>query len=87
MSSNLLGICFVVLTSLKLLGKANETVVDEIAVIAIVLFMTSCCFSFLSMKIQGRRGQLLENFADVIFMGGLFLLFVTTLLFAFNIIR
>lgn len=86
-SSNLLGICFVVLTSLKVLGKSNETIIDEIAVVAIILFMTSCCFSFLSMKMNGNRGRLFENLADAIFMGGLFLLFITTLLFSFNIIR
>lgn len=85
-SSNLMAICFVVLTSLKILGKSNQTIIDEIAVIAIVLFMTSCCTSFLSIKIKSTRRPLLENIADVVFLSGLALLFVTTLLFAFNVI-
>lgn len=85
-SSNLMAICFVVLTSLKILGKSNQTMIDEIAVVAIVLFMTSCCTSFLSIKIQSRRRLLLENIADIVFLSGLTLLFVTTLLFTFNVI-
>jgi hypothetical protein len=86
-SSNLMGICFVVLSSLKLLGKSNGTIIDEIAVVAIVLFMMSCCCSFLSVRSNSKKANRFENLADVIFMGGLTLLFITTLLFAFNIIR
>ena len=47
-ASNLLGLCFVVLTSLKLF---------------------------------------FENIADYLFLAGIILLFVTTILFSFNIIK
>ncbi|HTE28414.1 hypothetical protein [Flavitalea sp.] len=85
-SSTLLGICFVVLTSLKLLGKSKGTIIDELAVAAIIFFMSSCCFSFLSFRRFGKRASAFENIADLVFMCGLFLLFITTLLFAFNVI-
>jgi len=49
--------------------------------------MISCCCSFLSLRSSNKRATAFENFADIIFIGGLSLLFVTTLLFAFNIIR
>jgi hypothetical protein len=70
-SSNLLGICFIVLTSLKVLGKSEKTIIDEITVVAIVLFMASCIFSFLSIRGIGKRSAMLEGIAGVIFLGGL----------------
>ena len=85
-SSNLLGICFVVLTSIKVLGKSGETIVDEIAAVTIILFMTSCIISFLSIRWARKKSGWLENIADVIFLFGLSLLFITTILFSFNVI-
>ena len=85
-SSNLLGICFIVLTSLKLLDKSETTIIDEVTIVAIIFFMTSCIFSFLSIRGM-KSSERLEKIADFIFLGGLFLLFVTTILFSMNIIR
>ena len=84
-SSNLLGICFILLTSLKVMKISQTTIIDEITTIAIILFMVSCLFSFLS--IRGNRSAALEKIADFIFLSGLFLLFITTLFFTFDIIR
>jgi hypothetical protein len=86
-SSNLLGISFIVLTSIKVLGKANETIIDEIAAMCILLFMASCILSFLSIRWVHKKSTWLENIADAVFLAGLSLLFVTTLLFSFNIIQ
>ena len=49
-SSNLLGLCFVVLTSLKLLDIAHKTVIDDLTVAATIFFMASCILSFLSIR-------------------------------------
>ena len=86
-SSNLLGICFIVLTSIKILKKTNQTIIDDITIIAIFLFMASCIFSFLSIRKRNKSSQSLESIADIIFLGGLSLLFITTVLFSFNIIE
>lgn len=88
-SSNLLGICFIVLTSLKLLDKSRNTVIDEITVIAIILFMASCILSFLSIRntSSNKKSELLERIADFIFLGGLSLLFITTILFSLDLIQ
>ncbi|MEO6316464.1 MAG: hypothetical protein ABIU63_05550 [Chitinophagaceae bacterium] len=86
-SSNLLGICFIVLTSLKLLNKSETTVIDEVTVVAIILFMASCILSFLSIRGVNKKSFFFEKSADILFLGGLFLLFITTLLFSFNIIK
>jgi len=85
-SSNLLGLCFVVLTSLKLLNIAGKTIIDELTTIAIMLFMASCILSFLSIRGSIKKSGRLESIADILFLAGLSLLFVTTLLFSFNII-
>ncbi|SDC20152.1 hypothetical protein [Niabella drilacis] len=87
-ASNLTGICFILITSLRIFGnKGERTVIDEAAAIAILFFMTSCILSFLSMRTSGRKSQQLETFADYLFLSGLGLLFITTLLFVFNIIH
>jgi len=85
-SSNLLGICFVVLTSLKLLNISQKTIIDEITTVAIVLFMASSILSFLAIRTSKPTYHRYENIADYFFLGGISLLFITTILFAFNII-
>jgi hypothetical protein len=83
-SSNLLGICFILLTSLKVLKVQNNTVIDEITTGAIFVFMTSSMLSFLSIRTRGRLSIRLEDIADYTFLSGLLLLFTTTLLIALN---
>jgi hypothetical protein len=86
-SSNLLGICFVVLTSLKLLKLDGKTFVDECTVLATIMFMASSILSFLSIRSKTIRGEVYERIADIIFLIGLFALFITTMLVTFNIIK
>ena len=85
-SSNLLALCFIVLTSLKLLKISSKSIIDELATCAIVIFMLSCLFSFLSIRGNRKNTERFENIADYVFLSGLALLFVTTLLFAFDVI-
>lgn len=85
-SSNLLGICFLLLTSLKVFNLTEKTIADGVALLAVMLFMFSCIFSFLSIRSQGKKSEQYENIADYIFLSGLFLLFITTVLFTFDII-
>jgi hypothetical protein len=86
-SSNLLGICFIVLTSLKLLKMQGETLVDEFTAGAMILFMVSCILSFLSIKSKRGLSDRYENIADILFLIGLICLFVTTMLITFNVIK
>lgn len=86
-SSNLLGLCFVVLTSLKLLHIAQTTLIDELTFGAILLFMTSCLLSFLSLRgHHPTRNRRYERTADYLFMAGIVFLFLTTFLLFFNIL-
>ena len=83
-SSNLLGICFVVITSIHLFSFSDKTIIDELTIIATILFMSACIFSFLAIR-SGRSK--LEVIADYIFLMGLILLFLTAALFSLNLIR
>ena len=85
-SSNLLGLCFVVLTSLKFLKISQRTYIDETVTIALVFFMASCILSFLSIRGNIKTGSKLEAVADYLFLGGMIVLFVTAILILFNII-
>ena len=72
-SSNLLGLCFVILNFIKLSKIANETIIDEISAVAIVLFFTSSLLSYVSMRSKGAS-ESYEKTAEIIFLGGLLLL-------------
>lgn len=67
-ASNLLGLCFIVLTALKVKDYQEATIIDEFTSVAIVLFMTSIILSFLSIKYtNAKKSEKLENLADIFF--------------------
>lgn len=82
-SSNLVGFCFVVLTSLKIFSKHEKNFLDETTLIVLVLFMSSCFFSFMSMRNSGKTGDTLEKIAEYAFAAGLTLLFCITIFYSF----
>lgn len=86
-SANLLGLCFIVLTSIKVSKMQDVTLIDETTALAIVLFMTSCILSFVSMRRGRGVNERLEKIADIIFLSGLIVLFLTTMMITFNVIK
>ena len=86
-SSNLLGICFIVLTSLRLLKLQAETVIDEFTTAAMILFMVSSILSFLAIRSRTATGDRMENIAEICFLVGLICLFITTMFIVFNVIK
>ena len=86
-SSNLLGICFIVLTSLKILKLEGNTLIDEFTTAAMILFMLSSILSFLSLRSKNGKANQLEKIADIFFLIGLVSLFVTTMLITFDIVK
>lgn len=81
-----LGFCFIVLTSVKISRLEESSYIDEGAALAILVFMSSCLLSFLAMR-NCRNAQKLERSADMLFLFGLIVLFITTVLIAFNLIK
>ena len=86
-SSNLLGLCLIVLTSLKIADRSQENIIDELTGVASVLLMTACLLSFLTMHTaHQKRGDRFERAADMVFIGGLTLVFITIVLIAFHFV-
>ena len=86
-SSNLLGFCFIVLTSLRVLNLNGKTIIDELTSVAMILFMISSVLSFLSMRNSKLNADHFEKIADIIFLTGLFFLFAITMLITFDMIK
>ncbi len=86
-SSNLVGFCFIVLTSLTIFQKNSLTFIDECTTLALIMFVVSTIFSFLSIRSKNKqRSYLYERVADIIFLIGLLSLLVTIVLITFNVI-
>jgi hypothetical protein len=83
-SATLFGLCFVVFTSLKTLKLDGNTLIDEFTAVSMLLFMTSCTLSFLSMRSK-KRSVVFEKLADWVFLSGLFTLFIITTFVAFKV--
>lgn len=87
-SSNLLGLCFLVLTSIKLLEVSGKTIIDEVVSVAALTFMVSSILSFLSMKSsEEQKSSRLEDVADYFFMGGLVTLFLVIVIITFQFMK
>ncbi len=85
-SSNLLGFCLVVLTSIKISKFATATIIDEITGLSAIVLMVSCILSFLSIRSKSEyKSAKLERVADIFFLIGLITLGITVLLVSFNL--
>jgi len=83
-STNLLGFCFVVITSLKVLKISSVSRIDELTGITMIFLMASVLFSYFS--IRGGK-QLWERIAETAFLIGIICLFITTLVITFNLMK
>jgi hypothetical protein len=83
-SSNLLGLCFVILTFIKLSKLANETIIDESIGILIIFFLSSSVLSYISMR-ANLKSELYEKIADSVFLAGLCLLTLVSLVVIFEV--
>jgi hypothetical protein len=86
-SSNFLGFCFLVLTSLKFFKLSDTTFIDEITAVCFVIFMFSCLCAFLSIRSKTNRSAFYETLAEYSFLAGLIIIFLMTILFLLEIIH
>ncbi len=71
-STNLLGFCLVIITSLKITKFSHHTYLDEFTVGAIFCLTLSCTLSFLAIRTNKEKtADKLENIADVLFFAAL----------------
>jgi len=68
-SANLLGFCLIVITSLHIAQKTENTLIDEFTSIIAILLTVSCILSFASLRTENtRRGKIFETLADTLFL-------------------
>jgi len=86
-SSNLLGICFVILNFVKLwkVGRVETLIIDKVIVVAMLFFLAASLLSYSSMRSVHKAGAY-ERIADTIFLAGLVLLTLIALVMAFQLI-
>ena len=86
-SSNLLGFCLIVLTSLEVTNYSVKSAMDEFTGVAALFLGVSCVLSFLSIQSSSeRRSSHLEKGAVWFFLISLAVIFVVIVLVAFSII-
>ena len=86
-SSNLLGFCLVVLTSLKISKYSAISIIDELTGVGTIFLIISSIFSFLSIR-TGKENLSIryEKIAENIFIVALIFVFLITFMIAFSII-
>ncbi len=84
-AANLLGLCFVILSVIKVMKLGAQTIIDELVAAAIVIFLVASLFSYASIRSQARA-DLYEKIADIVFLSGLGLLTLTAIIIVFEII-
>lgn len=84
-SSNLLGFCLIILTSLEITKISNRTYIDEIAGIASLCLSASCFLSFLSIRSTKEKYAInYEKYADYFFVFALFCISASVFLVTLN---
>jgi hypothetical protein len=84
-SSNLLGICFFILSYIKIGDKANSTLLDECVILPIILFFIASFLSYISMRSESDKPKI-ERLADTIFMLGLLSLSIISIILVLEFI-
>ena len=85
-SSNLLGLCFLILTFKKIWrGNSVGRFIDKLDGVTILIFLAASLFSYASMRAK-KRGDQYERIADLIFLFGLLLLSFLAVVSAFELL-
>lgn len=85
-SSNLLGICFVMISIIRISGMHHRTLLDELTSIAGLLFLTSSLLSYWSIRTT-RNPATYEKCADLVFMIALIFLSFVSMVVVFGFIE
>jgi uncharacterized membrane protein len=84
-AANLLGLCSVILSFIKVMKIGAETAIDELVAVAIVIFLVASIFSYASIRSETHSDRF-EKTADIVFIAGLGLLTVTAIVVVFEIV-
>ena len=81
-ASNLLGVCFVLITGLKLTRSTSASLGDEMTWLAAVMLLFSLLLAYFAVR-HHRAHELYGLWADRIFIGGTLMLFSAVAVIAF----
>ncbi|MBI5099343.1 MAG: hypothetical protein HZB30_08910 [Nitrospirae bacterium] len=86
-SSNLLGLCFILINFMKLwkMNKKVDVIIDRFVGISILLFLVASVFSYMSMR-SVKKAVFYEKIADVVFLVGLFFITIISLMITFEML-
>lgn len=85
-SATILGICVLLITSLKFANHSTTTILDELLITTSVTMYVSCFLSYLAIR-NIYKNYKYEQWADYIFMFGLLLLLVSIILTSFDLLK
>jgi uncharacterized membrane protein SirB2 len=80
-ASNMLGICFILITGIKLTKHDATTFADEISFLAALILMSSCVLSYISIR-RDKKDDPYERWADYFFLAGMACLMGAMAIFA-----
>jgi len=72
-ATNLLGICFIIITGLRLANANARSYADEVAWLAALFLFVAAMMAYLSIRNEGLK-LWQERVADVTFLGGMSML-------------
>jgi hypothetical protein len=79
-AANLLGFCLIVISSLHIAEKTQNSLVDEFASIIALILAASCVLSFASIRTNDiKKEQTFERIADLLFLTALVGIFAIVL--------
>lgn len=84
-SSNLLGFCLVIITSLRISKINHSSYIDEFAGFASLFLVSSCVLSFLSIRSTNiKSANKFEKTADYFFLIALFCILIAVVAVSLN---
>jgi hypothetical protein len=76
----------VILSFIKVSRLGNQTVIDKLVVIAIVLFLITSILSYVSIRSK-LKGEYYEKISDIIFVVGSTMLAIISVVIGFEVIH
>jgi hypothetical protein len=87
-AATLLGFCLIVITAMDVTHYSDTSLVDEFTSVISLLLISSCMFSFLSLRTTHLiREKRLETTADYLFVSSLSGILIIVVFIAFHIIK
>lgn len=85
-AANLLGLCFVIFSIVKIYEFDKKTLLDEMTAFTMVLFLASSLLSYVSIRSK-NKSEKYEEIADFFFLCGLTAMTLITLIIAFELVK